>query len=365
MLSRTPPAPASAGRFGSDPAAPDSGLADRLRSLSNDRLHLVLLPTEACNFRCVYCYEEFRHKRMEPAVVRGVKNLLSRRAEALSSLFLSWFGGEPLLAQDIMEEILVHVRGLVDQRPRLAVTSDVTTNGYLLDPARFRRLVNLGVTEFQISLDGPREYHDRYRVMSGGKGTFDRIWENLLAMRRASESFQTTVRLHVNRENAPALPAFLDEYERAFAGEPRFRLFVRTLSRLGGPNDASLPVFDEPDGRRVVEAIRDEVDRRGLAQNRFKPEGAICYAAQANSLVVRSNGRLSKCTVALEHPNNEVGRIHEDGTVALDREKMMQWMRGVASGDLEAMKCPMKGYATAPAMAFAGGSRIPLPMVTS
>jgi uncharacterized protein len=36
------------------------------------RLHLILMPTEACNFRCVYCYETFALKEMKPDVVAGV-----------------------------------------------------------------------------------------------------------------------------------------------------------------------------------------------------------------------------------------------------------------------------------------------------
>lgn len=32
---------------------------DRMFSLRNDVLHLILLPTEQCNFRCTYCYEDF------------------------------------------------------------------------------------------------------------------------------------------------------------------------------------------------------------------------------------------------------------------------------------------------------------------
>ena len=66
--------------------------------LDNRELHLILLPTEACNFRCVYCYESFRLKRMEPWVVEGIKRLLSRRAPDLRALSISWFGGEPPLA---------------------------------------------------------------------------------------------------------------------------------------------------------------------------------------------------------------------------------------------------------------------------
>jgi len=34
-------------------------------------LQLILMPTEACNFRCTYCYEDFNHNQMRPELVRG------------------------------------------------------------------------------------------------------------------------------------------------------------------------------------------------------------------------------------------------------------------------------------------------------
>ena len=39
-------------------------------------LNLFLLPTERCNFRCTYCYEDFNIGRMRPAVSAGVKALI-------------------------------------------------------------------------------------------------------------------------------------------------------------------------------------------------------------------------------------------------------------------------------------------------
>ncbi|HEY0232414.1 MAG TPA: radical SAM protein, partial [Dokdonella sp.] len=67
-----------------------------------------VLPTEKCNFRCTYCYEDFKIGRMQAPVVRGLKRLISNRAPSLRRLSLSWFGGEPLLAKPVVLEVGTH-----------------------------------------------------------------------------------------------------------------------------------------------------------------------------------------------------------------------------------------------------------------
>jgi uncharacterized protein len=69
----------------------------------------------------------------------------------------------------------------------------------------------------------------------------------------------------------------------------------------------------------------------------------VCYAARGNSFLVRADGRLGKCTVALAHPRNDIGRIHEDGTLEIDSARAWPWMRGLASGDARELFCPLEG----------------------
>jgi len=318
---------------------------DLLRSVANDRLHLVLMSTEACNFRCAYCYEDFRLARMEPAVVQGVKRFLSRRAASLHVLELSWFGGEPLLAMDVVEDVSRYVATLRRSHPRLRCSADMTTNGWLLTRERFERLLDTGLDRYQISFDGPRPVHDRKRRLAGGQGTFDRVWSNLVGMATVGRDFEAVVRLHVDRENLASLPQFIDDYAEAFADDSRFELFIRRLGRLGGANDRMLAVLEEDASRDVLRVLQDHAAARGVRRIHVEQHVPICYAARGNSYVVRADGRLNKCTVALEHPNNQVGRIRDDGLLDLEVARMGPWLRGLWSGNREQLECPMRGYA--------------------
>lgn len=321
-----------------------------LSLLSSDTLFLILMPTEQCQLRCVYCYEDFAAGRMSAAVRSALKAWMARRAADLKLLAIEWFGGEPLLAFDVVEEIQSFAQGLALRQPRLALRGSMTTNGVLLDPGRLRRLVDLGVTRYQITLDGPREIHDRLRLTAGGRPTFERIWGHLLKARDAQAEFEVLLRLQVSEANRACLPAFIHECGRTFGDDPRFRLSFRALNRLGGPRDGALPVLSATDRQRIpaelshyAESIGCRVDRGPFAAPEPSPG---CYAAAAYSFVVRSNGDLAKCTVALRHPQNRVGRLREDGTLELDQRKMRGWIRGVFSGDEQALRCPAAGYAT-------------------
>jgi len=326
---------------------------DLLECLSNRLLHLILMPTEACNFRCVYCYEDFQYRRMERPVVEGVKNLIRMRIPELRRLTISWFGGEPLLARDIIREIMADARSLASDRES-AVHSDMTTNAYLLNRDVFEEMLVSGVSDYQVSFDGTRAEHDRKRILAGGRGTFDRIWANLCDIRSVPGMFTITVRVHAARDNENDLPTFIDEFARTFGNDERFELFVRPLSRLGGPNDSNLPVFEEEEARQRVTDLRAYASRLGLRQLDLSAGKGICYAARGNSFVVRANGRLNKCTVSLEHPNNQVGFLHPDGTMTLNQPSMLMWMRGLQTGAEAQLQCPMKGYAD-PERRSAGG----------
>jgi uncharacterized protein len=292
----------------------------------------------------VYCYESFQYKRMESWVIGGVKRLLERRMAGLDALELSWFGGEPLLAKDIIEDILTHA-GSLARNHGTVMSSSVTTNAYLLTRDLFRRMLALGLSSYQISFDGPREYHDRKRVLAGGRGTFDRIWSNVVAMSGEAGAFDVLIRLHADRENVAVLPEFIDQFRETFGHDARFKLFIRPLSRLGGPQDASLQILEEEESDRVIATLREYAGQSGIQQGPAMPEVPICYASMGNSFIVRSNGRLNKCTVALEHPANQVGMIRPDGTVEIATPKTLAWMRGLRSGDTEELTCPMMGLA--------------------
>jgi uncharacterized protein len=313
--------------------------------LASNVLHLILMPTEACNFRCTYCYEDFKLKRMAPAVLRGVKNHLAARASELVQLDVGWFGGEPLLARDIIEDVMEHVRALQREHPRLSVRSDITTNAWHLTRPVFERLLELGVGRFQVSFDGPREHHDTKRRLADGRGTFDRVWANVRALRDVPGEFQIIVRVHVDRDNVGLVPRFLDECRTAFGGDPRFEVYLRNLARMGGPNDAALNVFEQGESDAEIRALEAYARGRELAPYDVQSIASICYASKANSFLVRADGRLNKCTKVLEHPANQVGRLREDGTLEISSEKMLRWMRGLRSAHPIELLCPMIGYA--------------------
>ena len=316
-----------------------------LSCIAEDELHLILLSTEACNFRCTYCYEDFQNARMAPWVVQGVKRLVSRQASNLRKLRISWFGGEPTLTMGIIEEVMSHIQRTIQRQPGIQLFCDTTTNAYLLDRSRFEAMLGLGVTVYQVAFDGPPEVHDRMRVLAGGAGTFARIWTNVCAMQKTQETFTVVIRLHVDPENMNAVPKFIDKCAAVFAGDRRFKLFIRKRSRLGGANSSCLPVFAEAESMEVSEMLSRRAKALGLQAITAEERQRACYAASGNSFVVRADGRLNKCTVALEHPNNQVGRILEDGTIVVDEAKMRQWMRGLWARSEEQLRCPMVGYA--------------------
>lgn len=71
------------------------------------RLYLTIAPTMACNFRCVYCFEQglYGKQCMGEETIENVLKFAETQLEGVDQLVVSWFGGEPLLALSVIERI--------------------------------------------------------------------------------------------------------------------------------------------------------------------------------------------------------------------------------------------------------------------
>lgn len=145
---------------------------------SGSMLRLIVLPTEQCNYRCKYCYESFRRGKMLPETQEAVIKFVQKNIQRFSGIRLSWFGGEPLLAMDIIESMSMRLMEICKKAKRKYI-SDITTNGYLLSQDTFRKLLDLNVIEYQITIDGTKEIHDAKKPLINGNGTFDVVTNNI------------------------------------------------------------------------------------------------------------------------------------------------------------------------------------------
>lgn len=171
---------------------------------------VLLKVASRCNLDCSYCYvyhmgdESWRAlpKRMsdhtQAAVASRLGELRSEQGRAFSIVL---HGGEPLLLG------LAGLGGLL-RRLRTAVGYDcsisIQTNGVLLRPDVLDLCANESVS-LSVSLDGPAEVHDRFRVDRAGRASHARVLEGIYALKahRASESLFSGVLAVVDPATCP------------------------------------------------------------------------------------------------------------------------------------------------------------------
>ncbi|NSL52537.1 radical SAM/SPASM domain-containing protein [Calidifontibacillus erzurumensis] len=311
-----------------------------------DTMHLIVMPTEACNFRCTYCYQTFPRGNMNPEVQEGLKQFIAQKANSLQHLSISWFGGEPMLAFDIIGELSESILETTAKH-NINYSAEMTTNGYFLTLEKFRALLNWHVRRFMITIDGMKEFHDARRFLTGGGGTFDTIIGNLKAIKAEidkDEDFEIYIRINFDEDNLDNVKPFIDYLADLFGNDRRFQTFCRPVGRWGGEHDGDLPICDH----RVAETKIWEFTEYGMdkglpmssiVESAIMPTGSVCYAAKPHSFVIGANGQLYKCTCSLNEDFNHVGRLLPDGSMDIDYDKVAFWVTGGEDKDANCQAC--------------------------
>jgi len=183
----------------------DFALPEQPQGLKH-RFHAMIKPVgAACNLNCTYCF--YLHKRElldQPAAPRMSEAMLEEHirqyieAQNGDEVVFSWQGGEPtLLGLDFFRRVVE-----LEQRhkkPFQRIENDLQTNGLLIDEewARFLKQHNFLVG---LSIDGPKELHDRFRIGREGTSTHDRVMATARLLKKHGVPFNALC--VVNRENS-------------------------------------------------------------------------------------------------------------------------------------------------------------------
>lgn len=308
-------------------------------------LGLTIFPTEKCNFRCVYCYESFPNIRMSDFVASSITKLISNRSSDLKALSIRWFGGEPLLEP-------LRVIQLTSFAKNVAIDNDIdfwsgiTTNGSLLSYPLFEQLLEAGVSHFQISLDGMKNEHDATRRGNASSGTFDAIITNLLDFRRAPGDFQILLRLHLHSQNFDSICRLVDYVAENFGADSRFKIIVEPIRKYSTGEKNTLQVASA----EMINAVKQRVaDRLSGTRSLNISDFDCCYAALPNHFVIRSSGKIQKCTIALYDERNDIGVLEADGSITIgDQQKIALWSSGLLTPNLDDIRCPWNSIKSAP-----------------
>jgi len=311
--------------------------------------HLIVLPTEKCNFRCDYCYESFEIGKMKPAKRMALRQYLRSRIPHLDVLKIDWFGGEPLLALDVMGEILDEANELSEAHG-CKLSGHITTNGYYLSQEVAAKLLAWRIDSFQITLDGPANEHDRRRLLYvprgsedvAQKGTFDVVMRNIESLLAIRGLFNLQIRTNYDLDSLPAMDTWIDELVVRFGDDPRVRLDFCPIWADPCRVDVSIPIG--PEKQRTYVDLMRRAQRAGLrtnAERHLSFGNLVCYAAKPESMVVRANGDIVKCTVAFDLEENKVGQLLDDGSLSLNLDRLAVWTNSGMDEDTTCQSCAM------------------------
>lgn len=260
---------------------------------------------------------------MQPDVLEEmIRQYIAAQPATLPEINFAWQGGEPTL---IGIDFFRHAVTLQNQvRPQgQRITNSIQTNGVLLDDkwGKFLHEHNFLVG---LSLDGPRELHDAYRVDRKGAGTFDRVIRGLEILKRHQVEFNILTTVHrANGDHPVEVYDFLKENGAAF-------LQFIPIVEENGPGDLySRSVQPEQYGRFLVGILvhwLDESDVGRVFVQDFDmllsqvagQESPICVHAETcgRAVAIEHNGDLYSCDhyVRTDH---RLGNIMESALPAL------------------------------------------------
>jgi uncharacterized protein len=207
-----------------------------------------------CNLDCTYCYYLEKEKlfpkgensRMSPEVLESyIRQYIG--AQETPEITFAWQGGEPtLLGVDYFRKVVELEKKYAGGRP---VHNALQTNGTRLD-REWCQFFRANGFLIGLSIDGPRELHDTYRVDKGRKPTFDRVMAGLTLLKKHGVEFNTLTVVNASNVKHP-----LKVYDFLRETGSGYIQFIPLVERLAADGAVGLDFAEPPEPGQAASPV--------------------------------------------------------------------------------------------------------------
>ncbi|MCP4417403.1 MAG: radical SAM protein, partial [Chloroflexi bacterium] len=185
--------------------------------------HIMTKPRGAiCNLDCKYCYFLSKETLYPGSRFRLSDDLLQTytrqyiESQRVNEITFTWQGGEPtLIGLDFFQRAIEYQQKYA--RPGMKIQNSLQTNGTLLDEewCRFFKKHDFLIG---LSIDGPQELHDAYRVNKGGAGSFEQVMGGWRLLKEFDVAYNVLCTVHAANQDYPlaVYRFFRDELKAQF-----------------------------------------------------------------------------------------------------------------------------------------------------
>ncbi len=277
-------------------------------TFSSHSLGLTIAPTSACNFTCPYCFEKgITQKTMTPEVISDLISFIERRSSRTNNrIAITWYGGEPLLAIDIILSIYKKIK---EKGIEITYTGMIT-NGFFLNNENIEKLQQIKLQALQITFDGSNpKTHNRRRFTKDGEGSWDRILQNIdLLLSKKTDLNQILIRCNIDEKNKSEYDALESNLLKRWKNDKRVYIHPAILQEYNKDTNTECHFINDQEASEFL--INAAKRKKNIPYFKYSLGG--CSATRINSYLVGPEGELYKCWNDLGRSNKIVGNIKND-----------------------------------------------------
>lgn len=309
----------------------------------DEELQLTILTTNACNFDCIYCYQKHLNSFMDSEgkekILKYIGGKLKRNYK---KLYVSWFGGEPLLTKKLIIEMSKEMKRMAREN-KVAYYSQMTTNGYELDLDTFTELIEANVLSYSITLDGVKEIHNKQRPHKNDNDSYETIMRNLTDISKnvTTGRFSIDVRVNLSLQGVEHFFEFANEFKKLFGNDKRFHLVPEPVKDWAGPR-IDLVKDRVLTNAGVIYSLYEQLENMKADVTNFynfQRISHICVAPLKNGYILDWNGNVHKCGMDVFrdefYEKNVIGKIDNYGKMEINEHKEL----GLITRDIEKYHC--------------------------